>query len=86
MGVPSQHVPSQHEHDHSAIGHRHNKAVGTFSIVYDGMAVEPLAFGRCDGGGSAPCVLAGTPVLCALIDVPCVLSHVTCVLAAVPCS
>ena len=37
---------AQHEHDHTVAAHRHNKHVGTFSLVHDGMAIEPLAFGR----------------------------------------
>ena len=35
-----------HEHDHQAAAHHHNKHVGTFSLVRDGVCVEPLAFAR----------------------------------------
>mmetsp|Transcript_72923 Transcript_72923/g.193793 ORF Transcript_72923/g.193793 Transcript_72923/m.193793 type:complete len:107 (+) Transcript_72923:3-323(+) len=35
-----------HAHDHAQVAHNHNKQVGSFSLVHDGMAIEPLAFGR----------------------------------------
>ena len=35
-----------HSHDHAAAAHAHNKHVGTFSIVRDGVCVEPLLFAR----------------------------------------
>ena len=42
--------PVTHAHDHSsaakAAAHHHNRHVGTFSLVRDGVAVEPLLFAR----------------------------------------
>ena len=35
-----------HSHDHAAAAHAHNKHVGTFSLVRQGVGVEPLLFAR----------------------------------------
>ena len=40
------HDAAAHNHDHSHAHAHHNPAVGTFSLVRDGMCVEPLKFAR----------------------------------------